>query len=426
MKTAPIAPGINLHVLTTRKFKTSVICVLIRRPLRREEATLNALISMTMEMGCAKYDTAEKLAAKTEHMYGAVFSCQVVKKGEEQIIQFFLEYLPKGASGLGVTAQEAFGFLREVMLEPLVIDGGFQPDIFENEKRALSARISARKNHKAGYAALRLLEEMCPSEAFAIARDGYAEDIDQITPSAAYDHYRRILQDSPVEVMIIGGETAEDCEHICREMFENIERRPGDVLKIGLPQLVCKRAMRKNVHEHAPTSQGNIAMGCRGDIPPLGPEAYALMLANEVLGGYGSSRLFSVVRERESLAYAVSSVLYRLKSVIAVQAGVDPANFARVAQLVGQELERIADGRSTEQDLENARKSLLKKYESAKDYQGQLLEFYMMQHILGDTEDLEAVIGKLRSVRAEELAPVAARMGIDTIYTLGDEGDGEA
>ena len=419
MKTSPIAPGINLHVLTTRKFKTSVICVLIRRPLRREEATLNALISMIMEMGCAKYDTAEKLAAKTEHMYGAVFSCQVVKKGEEQIIQFFLEYLPRGASGLGVAASEAVGFLREVILEPLIIDGGFQPDIVENEKRTLSTQISARKNHKAGYAALRLLEEMCPSEDFAIAGDGYAEDIGEITPSAAYDHYRRILLNSPIEVMIIGDETVEGNEFIIREMFADLERRPEDTLKIGLPQLVCKRAVRKNVHEYAPASQGNIAMGYRGDVSPLGPGAYALMLVNELFGGYGSSRLFSVVRERESLAYSVSSVLHRLKSIIAVQAGVDPVNFARVAQLVTEQLERITDGRTTDQELENARRSLLKKYESAKDYQGQLLEFYMMQHILGDADDLEAVIGKLRSVGTAELAPAAARMGIDTIYTLG-------
>ncbi|MCL2851414.1 MAG: insulinase family protein [Defluviitaleaceae bacterium] len=420
MTVTQIAPGINLHVHTTRKFKTSVICVLIRRPLRRVEATLNALVSMIMEMGCAKYDTAAKLAAQTERMYGAVFSCQVVKKGEEQILQFFLEYPPKN-NGIGVTAHEAFAFLKEVMLEPLVIDGGFAPDIVENEKRSLSAQISARKNNKSGYALRRLMEEMCPSEAFAIAGDGYAEDIEEITPSSAYAHYRQVLLDSPIEIMVIGDETTDGCEHICREIFGKLERRAEEALRPNLPQPVCKRAMRKNVHEHAQTSQGNIAMGFRGDISPVGAGTYALLLVNEIFGGYGSSRLFSVVRERESLAYAVSSSLYRFKSIIAVQAGVDPANFVRVVGLVIEEIERIADGLTTDAELENARKSLLKKYESVKDYPGQLLDFYTAQHMLGDTDELETVISKIRRIEAGELAPAAARIGIDTIYTLGQE-----
>ena len=421
MNCVEIAHGINLHVHNTKKFKTNVICVLIRRPLRREEATLNALVSMVMEMCCEKYDTATKLAAKTEHMYGAVFSCQVIKKGEEQIIQLFLEYLPK-IDEVGVTTHEALEFLREILLEPLVIEGGFDPDIVENEKRILSAQISARKNHKAGYAHFRLIEEMCTSEAFSVAGDGYTEDIDEITPKAAYDHYRRILRDSPIEVMIIGDETPEDCENTCRGIFRVLERRPEDVLKTGLPQRACKRAMRKNVHEHADTSQGNIVMGFRGDVSPVGAQAFGLLLVNEVFGGYGSSRLFSVIRERESLAYAVNSALYRFKGIITVQAGVDPANFKRVVRLVNEQLEQIAQGIITESEMENARKSLLKKYESVKDYAGQMLEFYMAQHMLGDMDELDAVIRKIKRVEAGELMPVAAMMGLDTIYTLGNDG----
>jgi len=341
-----------------------------------------------------------------------------VKKGEEQIIQFMLEYLPLSEVKLGISSAEAFGFLSEVVFSPLVIGGGFSPDITDGEKRVLQAQIAARVNHKAEYARHRFLEEMCSSEAFAIAGDGYAEDVEGITPHQAYEHYIRILKESPIEVLVIGDEQPDNCAATVRDMFEKQPRE--SILKLSLPPLMCKRAMRKKVHEHADSSQGNVAIGYRGDIAPVGIQAYALMLANEIFGGYGASRLFSVVRERESLAYSVHSVMYRFKGIIAVFAGVDAANFAKVIELVGEQLEDITRGNISETELENARKSLLKKHETIKDYPGQMLEFYTMQHMLGDTDDLDDVIKKLRGVDVDELAFVASRLGIDTVYTLGD------
>ncbi|MCL2673860.1 MAG: insulinase family protein, partial [Defluviitaleaceae bacterium] len=335
METIQIAAGINLHAHTTKKFKTNVVCILLRRPLRREEATLNALIAMILGMACAKYPSAEDLAAQTERMYGAAYSCNIVKKGEEQIIQFLLEYLPKTEAKPGIASAEAFGFIREVMFNPLVVDGGFSPDITEGEKRVLHAQIAARVNHKAEYARYRFLEEMCSSEAFAIAGDGYAEDIEGITPRQAYEHYCRILKESPIEVLITGGETLDSCVDDVRDMFKVQQRE--NILRLGLPPLMCKRAMRKKVHEHADSSQGNLAVGYRGDVATVGKQAYALMLANEVFGGYAGSRLFSVVRERESLAYSVHSIMYRFKGIIAVFAGVNAANFAKAVELISEQ-----------------------------------------------------------------------------------------
>jgi len=371
-------------------------------------------------MGCAKYDTAAKLAAQTERMYGAAYSCQVVKKGEEQIIQLFLEYVPESAGGVGVPSAEAVSFLAEVILRPLTIGDGFAADIVDSEKRTLRAQISARKNHKAEYARYRMLEEMCSSEAFAIPGDGYAEDLDTITPASAYTHYRRVLRTSPIDIMLIGDETPEVCAEAVRTVFAPLIIERENVEQTALPQPVSSRALPKKVHEHAPTSQGNLAMGYRADIHPAGGQAYALMLANEVFGGYGSSRLFTVVRERESLAYSVGSVLYRFKGIIAVHAGVDSANFERAGGLVNDQLQQIAQGHITEAELENAKRSLLKKYTSVKDHNGQMLEFYMSQHMLGDTDELDGVIRKIRQVAAEEIATVAANIGIDTVYTLGE------
>ena len=71
-------------------------------------------------------------------------------------------------------------------------------------------------------------------------------------------------------------------------------RRPVDALD----------AARRS--SHRPTEQAHVAMAWRG-LHHTDPDRYALMVANQVLGGGMSSRLFQEVREERGLAYTVFS-----------------------------------------------------------------------------------------------------------------------
>ena len=55
---------------------------------------------------------------------------------------------------------------------------------------------------------------------------------------------------------------------------------------------------------HRPTEQAHVAMAWRG-LDHRDPDRYALAVANQILGGGMSSRLFQEVREERGLAYTV-------------------------------------------------------------------------------------------------------------------------
>ena len=82
-------------------------------------------------------------------------------------------------------------------------------------------------------------------------------------------------------------------------------------------------------------------------------------IANQMLGGGMSSRLFREVREKRGLAYGVSSHLSSLSDVgvWTVSAGVEPARLGECAGVVREVLETFADTAGTE-EFERARRQL--------------------------------------------------------------------
>ncbi|WP_034643387.1 M16 family metallopeptidase [Desulfovibrio inopinatus] len=84
-------------------------------------------------------------------------------------------------------------------------------------------------------------------------------------------------------------------------------------------------------------------------------------LLSAILGGTMSSRLFQEVREKRGLAYTITSFVDNLRDcgVFQIYAAVDPGKTLQVAGLVRDEIDRIASGDVTEDELIHAREHLL-------------------------------------------------------------------
>lgn len=105
-----------------------------------------------------------------------------------------------------------------------------------------------------------------------------------------------------------------------------------------------------------PTEQVQLALGWRA-LDHADPDRYALALANEVVGGGLSSRLFQEVREARGLAYAVYSGMssYVDAGAFVVSAATSRRRFGELVAVLDDELARLVADGVTEQELEVAR-----------------------------------------------------------------------
>jgi len=409
MQAIHIAPGMTLRHVKTGTFYTRTYTILYRCPLTRGYVTANALIPGVLKRGTRAFPDARALAARAEELYGAVLEASVVKKGEEQLLQFCLE------TTRDVPEAEAVAFLCGIICRPVAEEGAFRGLYTEAEKGNLARVIAGRQNDKREYARLRCIEEMCNGEPFGLYGDGYAEDLEKITAHTLYAQYEAVLTRSPVEILTVGDMEQEALAalfakhmHTTRTSIEAIQaadtsRRPRKVRRIT---------------EGMAVAQGKLCLGLRAGGTPAGQGYYELMCANAIFGGGADSLLFTHIREKNELCYYVQSVLYRYKSILLIEAGLEPQDFEKAEGLIAEQLTRMKNGAFDADALDKAKRALIKHLQGLNDDPSMLTDFMLSQALAGGEMDTAAAIAGITAVTAKGCARVFGEVALDTCFYL--------
>jgi len=179
IKVIPINDNITLNYIPMDKLKTTSLGMYIHRPLKKEEASKNAILPHVLKRGNNMLSSTKEIASYLEDLYGAKFSAGISKKGDSQLLCFEGEtisdrYAPKGEA---LTK----GLLKLILATVFDQKAEFSSDIFEQERTNSITKIENIINDKRVYAIYRLQEEMSKGDAFSVPRLGYVEDMKTMT-----------------------------------------------------------------------------------------------------------------------------------------------------------------------------------------------------------------------------------------------------
>jgi predicted Zn-dependent peptidase len=158
-----------------------------------------------------------------------------------------------------------------------------------------------------------------------------------------------------------------------------------------------------------PIEQANLIIGVPG-IVATDERRTTMSVLNSILGGGMSSRLFQEVRERRGLAYAVYSFSgsYSDAGVYGLFAGCAPAKARQVAELMLAELQRLADGGVTPEELRRAVGQLSGAAALAlEDSDTRMSRLGRAELSLGEFTDLDESLRRLRLVTADGVQELA-------------------
>ena len=120
--------GMKLHVIPTDKFKTNTIVFKMKAPLNKTDVTKRAILPHVLQSNSNKYRTTAELRSYLDELYGAMFYVDLSKKGEYHVISLTIEVAnEKFLSQSPPLLQKAFEFLTEVIKNPHVNEGSFDP-----------------------------------------------------------------------------------------------------------------------------------------------------------------------------------------------------------------------------------------------------------------------------------------------------------
>lgn len=407
--------GYKLHVIETDKYKTNTFVWKMKAPLTKENVTKRALLPQVLQSSSANYPTTTALRSYLDELYGATLFIDLAKKGEYHIISFTLEIAnEKFLSDSTPLLKKGFELLSEVLTKPNVSGAAFDQDTVNKEKRSLKQRIQSVYDDKMRYSNVRLLQEMCKGEPYALQVNGEAEDVEAITPENLYDYYKKAFSEDEMDLYVIGDVKEEEVKTFANDLLNFEERTPKKLELKG----VQKKEKVNEIKEEQDVKQGKLNIGYRTNVVYGDSDYFALQLFNGIFGGFSHSKLFINVREKASLAYYVSSRLESHKGLMMVMSGIDLKNFDQAVGIIRDQLEAMKKGDFSDQELVQTKAVIRNQILETIDTSRGLTEILYHNVVAGKDIKLEQWITDMEKTTKEEIVAVAAKIELDTIYFL--------
>lgn len=409
--------GINLHIINTNKFKTNLLAVFLTTPLNREDVTKNALIPMILRRGSSKLTNLEEISNKLDEMYGADFNCGVDKTGDNHVLKFYMEsinnnFLPERENIL----EESMKALLDIVFNPLIENSNFKKEYVESEKENIKQIILGKIDNKSKYAYERCIEEMYKDKPFGLYKYGYVEDLENINSENLYEYYKKMISECKIDIFI-SGEVDESAKQIVMEN-ENIkklnERQPIYNKKSEKADNIEQERV---IEEKMDVSQGKLIIGLEVGKNDKDSK-YPALIYNAILGGTPTSKMFQNVREKAHLAYVAGSNYIRHKNNVFIRCGIEIEDYKKALDLIKVQIEDMKKADFTEEDIKNAKASIIAMIKSIPEEQDSEMMYYFGQEISEHKMECAEYEENVQKVQKQDVVDIANSIKINTVYFL--------
>lgn len=413
VKNINIQKGLNLIFIEDDRFKANVMGAYLTMPLKRDTVTKNSILPDILRSATATYPKKDLITRHLQNLYGSDIVAIPYKIGEKQSLSFRTLY-PKAKYLDEPVDRDILDFLLEVIFNPYLVDGGFDPRYTAIEKSVLEEKINAIKNNKGKYAYDRCIKAMFEGEDYSISPKGYIEDIAEMTEKNLYTHYQDMIKKANYTFVFAGDfEEGAITEKITKYM------KGKDLSPIDLSvEKKHKSTKIKDIEEKMDIVQGKLVLGYTSNISNADESYYDFLMGCNILGMGAHGKLFRNVREKHSLCYSISASPQREKGTMIVKSGIEHENKDRVVELINREIQDIKDGNITDEEFENAQKFYINQLRTMTDDLLSFSEFCYSQSITPNPKTVEQIIEIVKSTDKHKVSESLFDVKLDTKYFL--------
>ncbi len=316
------------------------------------------------------------------------------------------DYISAELTTLRQNRDEAFDFLRLALTKPR-----FDKRALKQVREQTLAAVKARKGNPNAAAYERFLKLVFKNHPYSRTMPS-ADGVKAVTRASLKRLVRRRFARDNMVVGVAGNISESELKALLEKTFSNL---PEKAILPDIPDFTPDLSARTDVLT-MDVPQSAAVFGHAG-IPRGDPDYYAALLVDYTFGGGGfASRLFNEVREKNGLAYSVSTFMLPLKHsplYIGTLAS-DNAKIAGAIDIVKAEWAKIAQSGQTAKELKDAKTYLtgsfplsftsssgLASFLAALQYNGEGIDYLQNRNALMNAVSLS----EARRVAARLLAP---------------------
>lgn len=411
----------NIHLIKTDKYKTITIRVMFKRKIKKEEITIRNVLASLLVQSTNKYNSKRKMTIEAHELYSARLAVDNSRMGNYINTIFTLNILNDKYTEDG-NFKKSLEFLNEVIFNPDVEEKKFKEkniDIVMNKTRT---ELSSIKEDPNTYSLVRTMESFDSKSPVSYRMMGYLEDLDNIDGESLYKYYIDMINKDYVDIAVIGDINEEMVVNEIKKYFKLriLKKLNKDYF---LPNK-RPRARRLFAKETIEATQSRLNIICRLSKLSKYERDYVLPVLNVIFGGGADSKLFKIVREKNSLCYTIYSKPKRLDNILLIRTGINRENYHKTLKLIEKILLDMKKGKFTDEDINISKQYFETAFDELEEDPNAVIDLYLSKAYL-DSDDLEEKRKNIMKVSKNELIKVARKIHMDTVFELEGDKDEE-
>ena len=404
--------NVPVAIIKTNKFKQVAGRLYFKSPVSKSMITNRMMLRNMLMESCKKYDTSEKLYIKSLECYDASLYASSSRVGNYHITSFTFSTLIDKYTKEG-NLKDVIDLFCEIIFNPLVSNFAFDQDTFDLIYETKKSALEKIKEDSGSYIERQVLKNLDENKAYTYMSD--LKYLDKITSKSLYDDYLDMINNSSVSLVLAGDIDFDnpiidiitskikknkkfDAELLIDNDKEKIENKVITEDFFGTQNIINYVLYLKNLTDFE-----------RNYVAPL----YRI-----ILGGGVSSRLFSIIREENKLAYYSFARYEKDDSLMYIIMGIEKENFDKAYNLTNKiidEMKNISD-----EEVLYAKRSYITSYMELQDKITNVIGSYNKLNLF-DIKDDNELIENINKVTKEDIEKFASKVYPHLCYFLKGE-----
>ena len=402
----------NLHIVNTKKFKTITVDICFREKINKDEITLRNLLKEIMVNASYDYPSERELIKATEELYDLKLLTSTYRIGNYNFLSMKIRFLNEKYTEKGMN----YASIK------LLLDLIFKPKLdadFEKCKNKIEKSILSLNDNKVKYAISKLLEST-KDMPYSYNFYGNIEDLNKITIEDIKKCYENLLTNDIIDIFVVGEVNPEEIKNIFKENFKVKTFHKVDN-KVIVKELT-PRTKTNIIREQDDINQIQLTILCSLNSITEYERKYVSLVYSEMLGGSANSILFDTVREKNSYAYYVNSIIKPYDNNMIIYSGIHEDNEKEVIKLIKKCLKDITKGKFNDEIFLSSKNTIISSLKASLDNPICIIN-NCLSNILVSSPTIEEKIKIIEKITKEEVINFSKKITIHTIYIL--EGSNE-
>ncbi|MDD4027739.1 MAG: insulinase family protein [Bacilli bacterium] len=405
--------NINIHFIKTNKFKTTLVSFNFTNKYTKDDYLKRALLFRLLTESTKNFNSKVKLEIESQNLYINSYTSHTNIIGNYIKSSIDLLFINNKYSEKN-NDMNCLNFLKDIIINPDINNNQFNSKSFNNIYNIYKTAILSYNDDPRSIAEKECFKETDinnPINSKYIDID----ELERVTNSDVVDYYNSSIMNDRVDVFVIG----EYNEKKYIDFFNKLNIGKNlDINDIEYEYNEYRDNINKVIKQDNRFKQANLFISYKIINTNKYEKNYLLPIFNIILGGGPSSRLFMNVREKNSLAYHISSKYQKEFSILLITSGIDYCNYDKAIKLVNEQFDNMKE--ITIKELEIAKKLIISDVKTTFDYK-QTINSYNYNNIVLNEDNINDYINNIKNVEKKEIEELISKIKIDTISLVYGE-----